>query len=241
MDRELETGSFEALPRDEARHINKVLRGRDGDYLELVDTDRRLFKAELRGGGREIEVLERLSVPQDMGGVTLYAAVPKGRHMDFVVEKTTELGVGRIVPLVTDHGVVRLNDAGSKIERWRRVAEAAARQSLRLLVPPVSAPMNFRDAAEEAGASGVLLHNVGEISPLEEAIEGAVAGLFVGPEGGWSEEEISAGIEAGSSLAKMGAFRLRSETAGIAAVARTMAALEKADPAIARNRIEEIG
>jgi len=236
----LEVGGFVPLPRGEARHISKVLRGRDGDLLEVVDSERRLFAAELRDGGRSLAVVERVPAPEDGGEVTLYAAVPKGRHMDLVVEKSTELGVGRIVPLITEHGVVRLDDSRSKVDRWRRVAEAAARQSLRLRVPEVAGPMSFRDAAEEAGGSGVLLHNIGEIQRLEEFVVGPPVGLFVGPEGGWSDVEVEEALGFGLSLARMGVYRLRSETAGIVAVARAMAVLENRDSGAVRAFGEEM-
>ncbi len=214
-----------SLPEGEARHIVKVLRGRDGDTIEIVDAARRLFAAELSDGGHSVAAVERLETGPDRGEVTLFAAVPKGRHMDLVVEKATELGVGRIVPLNTEHSVVRLDDGSSKLERWRRVAEAAARQSLRLFVPEVSEPMTFTEAAEEVGSSGVLLHNIGESPEIEQVVEQPPVAVFVGPEGGWSEGEVEEAVGCGMSVARMGDFRLRSETAGIIAVARAMAAL----------------
>ena len=83
--------------------MQKVLRARTGDVLEVVDADRRLFAAELRGGS-EAAILETLEAPNEGVGVSLYQAVPKGGRMDLVVEKATEVGVTRIVPLVTERG-----------------------------------------------------------------------------------------------------------------------------------------
>jgi 16S rRNA (uracil1498-N3)-methyltransferase len=210
------------LPASEAHHVLKVLRARTGDILEVVDADRHLFAAELRGGG-EAAILEVLEAPDESVGVSLYQAVPKGGRMDLVVEKATEVGVTRIVPLVTRRGVVE--PGGGKVERWRRVAEAAARQSLRLRVPEVSAPTPLAEAVRRAGEGGVLLHNDSGLADLEDAV-GFPASLFVGPEGGWSEEELQLAVEAGLALAQLGPYRLRSETAGIVAVARTRALLE---------------
>jgi 16S rRNA (uracil1498-N3)-methyltransferase len=206
------------LPENEARHVLKVLRGRTGDALEVVDAGRRLFVAELRGGG-EAAILEALETPVDDAEVSLYQAVPKGGRMDLVVEKATEVGVTRIVPLVTQRGMVE--PRGGKVERWRRVAEAAARQALRMEVPEVSEPMPFAEAVQERG---VLLHNDPHLEPLEEAV-GSPARLFIGPEGGWSEEEMQLAAEAGLVFAQLGPYRLRSETAGLVAVARAMAVL----------------
>ncbi len=216
------------VPAGEAHYVLKVLRARTGDILEVVDADRRLFAAELRGGG-EATILEALEAPDESVEVSLYQAVPKGGRMDLVIEKATEVGVTRIVPLVTQRGTVE--PRGGKVERWRRVAEAAARQSLRMGVPEVLGPVPFAEAAKQVGETGVLLHNAPDLDPLEDLV-GSPASLFVGPEGGWSELEIRLATEAGLALAQLGPYRLRSETAGVVAVARARAALES------RNMVE---
>jgi 16S rRNA (uracil1498-N3)-methyltransferase len=219
VDSTLEAGDALRLPPREARHVLKVLRGRTGDALEVVDADRRLFLAELNEGG-EASVLEALDAPdhEDLD-LSLYQAVPKGGRMDLVVEKATEVGATRIVPLVTERGIVR--PRGGKVERWRRVAEAAARQSLRLIVPEVAEPLSFSEAVREV-EGGVLLHNAPDLEPLESVIR-LPTSLFVGPEGGWSEDELREAEEAGLVLAQLGPYRLRSETAGMVAVARAAA------------------
>jgi 16S rRNA (uracil1498-N3)-methyltransferase len=211
------------LPAGEAHHLLKVLRGARGDGIEVVDITGRLFAAELREGGEAV-VLEELAAPDVAETeVSLYQAVPKGGRMDLVVEKATEVGATSIVPLLTERGVV--NPREGKVDRWRRVAEAAARQSLRLGVPKVSDPVSFSEAVSRVGEKGVLLHNDSGIPPVE-AVLGSPAGLFVGPEGGWSEGELRLAGDAGMPLGSMGPYRLRSETAGIVAVARALAALE---------------
>jgi 16S rRNA (uracil1498-N3)-methyltransferase len=222
VDLTLEPGLARRLPGGEARHVHRVLRGREGDALEIVDSEGALFLAEL-GAGNEATVLEPLEGYEE-AGLSLYQAVPKGGRMDLVVEKATEVGATRIVPLLTERGLVRPRDA--KVGRWRRVAEAAARQSLRLRVPEVAEPVGFPEAIREAGSGGVLLHNDLELEPLETVIR-ARASLFVGPEGGWSEAELRSAEEAGLALAQLGPYRLRSETAGVVAAARARAALER--------------
>lgn len=224
MDSRLEAGDALRLPEGEARHVLKALRGRQGDVLEVVDADRRLFLAELRGRG-EACVLEASEAPDhEYLDLSLYQAVPKGGRMDLVVEKATEVGATRIVPLVTERGIVL--PRGGKVERWRRVAEAAARQSLRLRVPEVAEPVHFWQAIRGVGGDGVLLHNAPDLEPLEAVIRDPVS-LFVGPEGGWSEDELRDAEEAGLAMAQLGPYRLRSETAGMVAVARARAALER--------------
>jgi len=211
------------LPADEANHVLKVLRGRTGDHVEVIDGTGRLFAAELRGG-REASVVEELAAPVGTWvEISLYQAVPKGGRMEFVVEKATEVGATRIVPLLTERGVV--NPREGKVGRWRRVAGAAARQSLRLAAPEVAEPTRFEEAVSKVGETGVLLHNAPGLPPVE-AVVPSPASLFVGPEGGWSDGELRLAEEAGLALGGLGPYRLRSETAGIVAVARTLAALE---------------
>lgn len=143
--------------------------------------------------------------------------------MDLVVEKATEVGVTSIVPLLTERGVVSPREG--KVARWHRVAEAAARQSRRLRVPEVAEAVRFADAVSLVGETGVLLHNAPGLRPVE-AVVGSPASLFVGPEGGWSEGELRLAEKVGMALGGLGPYRLRSETAGIVAVARALAAAE---------------
>jgi len=211
------------LPAGEADHVLKVLRGRNGDTAEVVDGAGKLFAARLRGG-REAAVVEELAAPDGAGvEISLYQAVPKGGRMDLVVEKATEVGATRIVPLLAERGVV--NPREGKVGRWRRMAEAAARQSLRLSVPEVADPVRFEDVASEVRGTGVLLHNAPDLQPVE-AVVGVPVSLFVGPEGGWSGGELRLAEDAGIAFGGLGPYRLRSETAGIISVARTLAALE---------------
>lgn len=223
MGHALETGGALELPEGEADHVLRVLRGREWDLVEVVDGAGRLFVAELRGG-RRADVVEELALAgaEDVE-ISLYQAIPKGGRMDLVVEKATEVGVSTIVPVVAERGVV--NPREGKIGRWRRVVEAAARQSLRLRVPEVREPVPFERAVREVGKAGVLLHNAPGLDVVE-AVVGSPAGLFVGPEGGWGAGELRLAEEVGLTFAQLGPYRLRSETAGVVAVARAQAALE---------------
>ncbi len=217
-----EVGRSLALPEDEARHVLRVLRARPGDVVEVVGDGGALALARV-DDGRAVTVFEEVDPGFVEVAVTLYQAVPKGGRMDLVVEKATEAGATRIVPLLTEHGEVSPREG--KVDRWRRVAEAAARQSLRLRVPEVREPVPFVRAVREAGEDGVLLHNAAGLGAVESFVCSPV-GLFVGPEGGWGEGELRLAAEAGLAFAGLGPYRLRSETAGMVAVARARAALE---------------
>ncbi len=228
VDVNLEEENVLTLPEDEAHHIQKVLRAKRGDVLEVVDDSGSLFVVEMQDG-REAAILKKLQGPgKGRAEVTLYQAVPKGKHMDLVVEKATEIGASVIVPLVAENSVVRPEGEG-KVERWRRLAHSAARQSLQLRVPQVTEPVRFEKALREAGEEGVLLHNEPDLPPLEEVVAWPAARLFVGPEGGWSGAEVDLARGSGFSVAQLGQYRLRSETAGIVAVARAIAALERSE------------
>ncbi len=218
-----EVGGTLTLPKDEVRHVFNVLRARPGDSVEVAGAGGALALAYV-GEGRTVTVVAGLDAGFEEVAVTLYQAVPKGGRMDLVVEKATEAGATRIVPLLTEHGEV--NPREGKVDRWRRVAEAAARQSLRLSVPEVAEPTTFAAAIHEAGEARVLLHNAPGVSDVEDVV-GAGTCLFVGPEGGWSGGELEGAREAGLSVAGLGPYRLRSETAGVVAVARARAALER--------------
>ena len=224
----LEVGDVLSLSKEEAHHLFKVLRASAGDTVEVADEARRLFVAELDGERQATLLEERPAARSAEGEVNLYQAVPKGRHMDLVVEKATELGVSRVVPLSSERSVVELSRGDGKVRRWRRVAEAAARQSLQLRIPEVVEVVSFSEAVREAGETGLLLHNGLDLPPLEDTVTGTMVGLFVGPEGGWSDGELEMAGESGLRFASLGPYRLRSETAGIVAVARACAVLERA-------------
>lgn len=202
-----------------------MLRARPGETFEAVGAEGSLFLAELGGDGEAFVVEEVCSGEAEAGvRVALYQAVPKGKRMDLVVEKAAEIGAAKVVPIVSEHSVVRAGE-GNKLERWRRISESAARQSLRRSVPEVGLPVSFREALETAEGARIVLYNSPELPPLE-AVVSSPASLFVGPEGGWSEGEVGLARERGAILARIGPYRLRSETAGIAAVVRARAALE---------------
>jgi 16S rRNA (uracil1498-N3)-methyltransferase len=162
-----------------------------------VDADRRLFAAVLQRG-REAAILEALEAPEEDVEVSLYQAGVKGGRMELVIEKATEVGVTRIVPLVTQRGIV--DPRGGRVERWRRIAEVAARRSLRTRVPEVLDPVPFVRALKLVGENGVLLHNDSGLDPPEDLVSSQVVSTFVGPEGGWSEEEMKLAGKRGSAL-----------------------------------------
>lgn len=213
------------LAEAEARHLVAVLRARPGDAVSAVDPagDRfRAVVASVDGSGVWLAIEDRLETAQAFApGPALIVAPPKGSRMDWLVEKTVELGAGRIVPVATRRGVRRA--AGeAQAERWRRVAAAAVKQS-GAAPPEVSAMRPLEEALR--GMAGILLaaHPVPSSEPFEAVLpaipEGHVPAFAIGPEGGWDESEIRLLEGASARFVWLGRRTLRTETAAVAVLA----------------------
>jgi 16S rRNA (uracil1498-N3)-methyltransferase len=209
---------------EQARHV-AVLRLLDGAPIELFDGGGRRFRAELTSGS--LRVLEELApLPQRRADVVLVQALAKGEKMDLVVQKATELGVSRIVPLAAERAVVRLGTerAGSRVGRWQKLAQEAARQCERSDVPAIDAPASWGDVfallRAEPARRGILLDPAERELRLAAAARGSSELLLaIGPEGGFSERERDEALRAGMLAAGLGSLVLRTETAGLAALA----------------------
>jgi 16S rRNA (uracil1498-N3)-methyltransferase len=167
-----------------------------------------------------VDVVERRVRPAESRiEMTLAQAVPKGAKMDFVVEKATELGVARIVPLLTER---TLGDPSpGKLERWRRLARSAAQQSGRDRIPAIDEPLGIERFIAQARSMPMLLPwELAERVPLRERLGPLLAGadriaVIIGPEGGLSHSEAEQAGVAGALVVSLGARILRSETAGL--------------------------
>jgi 16S rRNA (uracil1498-N3)-methyltransferase len=211
---------------DDARHLTRVLRVEPGQRYEISD-NRSVYLAEVETARKEHVVFRAIEkIPQTEPGLRLIlcAALIKFDRFEWIVEKATELGVERIVPVITtrtEHGLDRA--AVKRIERWRRIGLEASQQSRRAHLPEVDRPArwpealaiaaDYRYALDEAATRPVL----GAV-PQAPATPAAVA-LLVGPEGGWTEQERAAFLAAGWTAVSLGPLILRAETAAMAAVA----------------------
>ena len=231
LDRELMV-----IEGEEAKHMARVLRMQVGDAVIVMDgegceapavidaIDARTVILRKKGGKRPSPTEPKLSV-------TLFQALPKGDKMDLIVQKCVELGISRVIPVRTKNCVAKVApgaDAAKKQQRWQRIALEAAKQSGRGRIPAVSEPLDFAQALKEwqAAQSRILLYEEEHRTALSEAV--ALIGdvndtaLFVGAEGGLTPEEAAALSENGIS-ASLGPRILRTETAGMAALAVLMA------------------
>jgi len=206
----------------QSRHLLAVLRLPAGSPLEVFDGVGGRFEATLLG--EELEI--RASLPADTRpvDVVLVQALVKGEKMDLVVQKATELGAARIVPLASERAVVRLpaERGAARVERWRRIAQEAARQCGRADVPRIDASGGWEAVfaiASEDRRSLLLDPDERELQ-LGAAARGVSRLLLVvGPEGGFSPAEIAAAEENGLVRVSLGRLVLRTETAGLAALA----------------------
>lgn len=233
VDRQKVRWPFARLEGEEHRHLSKVLRAKPGRRVWLVDDAGNSFEAEV-SEVREDETLLRLlgrePAEETRVRITLGQALLKSKKMDWVVQKATELGADVIVPLVTERSVVKVGSGeGRKLERWRKIAREASKQSRRPSLPEVREPQELRDFLGDGAGSrklilteddGRLLRDVLPGGPGDAGGAGVPAvRLAVGPEGGWSKEEEEVSRTAGFEPVSLGKQPLRSETAALAALA----------------------
>jgi 16S rRNA (uracil1498-N3)-methyltransferase len=221
------------------KHLAGSLRVRTGDSFLATDGVGFEYLLRARDVTRErivATIVERRErEPRAQRFVTLAISPPRGGRMEIAIEKTVECGVGRIVPLRTEHSVLKSRDDSSRKERWQRVACSATAQSGRTWVPEIAPVATFEEALAEAASGRILLAHPGEISrPLASALAGLRSGegvaIFVGPEGGFSSAELEKARRSGAIEATLGPHRLRSETAAIVAVAWVVAFVSELAP-----------
>jgi 16S rRNA (uracil1498-N3)-methyltransferase len=209
-----------------ANHIGRVLRLRAGDALILFDNAGGEYAATvvaLDRGTVRVAVGEYLPTNRESPlHVTLAQGISRGERMDVVVQKATELGVWRIVPLLTERTVVRLNaaQAANRLRHWRAIAVAACEQCGRNHVPQITAPMGLQDFLVSDLPDGLrLLLNPDGGLKARDLPPGLTATLLIGPEGGLSDAERTAARAAQFQGLSLGPRILRTETAALAALA----------------------
>jgi len=227
-------GEVIELPREEAQHAVKVLRLRVGEAVELIDGESRVYAAELARADREgasARVRTELPGRESPVTLTLYMGLPKAEKLELIVQKLTELGAARIVPVVMARSVARPDgrDGDRRRERLERIALEASKQCGRGRVPDAAAPLGWKDALCQMAAHelvlipweearGVRLCDVRADNPGARDIA-----LLIGPEGGIAPEEARGAASQGARLVTLGPRILRAETAAIASAAAVMA------------------
>jgi 16S rRNA (uracil1498-N3)-methyltransferase len=214
---------------DEAHHLRRVLRLRAGALVEATDGTGRLYQVRLVAldAGDAWGSIEARTAParESPCAITLAQAILKGDRMSWLVQKVTELGVARVVPMETARVVARPAAGGvGRHTRWQRIAKEAVKQCGRLVVPTVDRPRAFAEVTQESAAhdaAWIFWEGGGRPLAAAAAEVGAPARLLllVGPEGGFTAEEVAAAEAAGARRVSLGPRILRAESAGCAAVA----------------------
>ena len=220
------------LPPDAAHHLAHVLRAGPGTRIQLFDGRGGIARGEIQTvsvDGVEVRVSDRDREPDADGTprVVLLQALPKGRIMDWIVEKATEIGVDMVIPVVADRSVCRPDEgrAGARVGRWGRIAEAATRQCGAAFVPEVTPLYALEEALVAAGSLDLLLVcsvTAGAV-PLGQVLGDRLSaawavGVMIGPEGDWSPAEVSAALRRGGVPVSLGRRVLRVETAALYAL-----------------------
>jgi 16S rRNA (uracil1498-N3)-methyltransferase len=218
--RALHTGEV-ALTPEQAHHARKVLRLGEGETVEVFDDAGNVAAGILRLKGSidaSVAVEQVCSVPAGAIAVTIAAAVPKGERADWMIEKLSELGVDRFIPLAAARSVA-LPVGRNKHERWMRIATESAKQSRRAGTMRIEALTPVDVAIKEFDGAGWVCSTTGDLISLDQAIREPphAATLFIGPEGGWTKEELNRFAAAGISPIGLTRTVLRVETAAIAA------------------------
>ena len=219
------------LTADEARHLREVLRLKVGDEIFVFDGAGKEFQCRIEESRRDsasLTVISEVSParPESPLNLRLAVALLKGEKFDLVVQKSTELGVNRIVPVMTKLADIRLrdeSDAAKRVTRWQRIALEAAKQCGRSVVPEVAAPVSFESLVQEVDAPRNLrlLFSERDGLPLQKAVESSDPertniNALVGSEGGWTDAELEAARQNGWQIVTLGGRTLRAETAAIA-------------------------
>lgn len=212
-----------ALNEAESHHVTHVLRHGNGDAIELFDGNGFIGTAVIAAVRKhevECRVTDLRQEPKPDTCLTLATAVPKGERFDWLVEKATELGVDRLIPLVTARSTV--DPRGSKLDRLRQTVIAACKQSRRARLLELTATRTWSEFLNEFGNGSLYLAHPGTHVPLGEVIgEERRLTFAIGPEGGFTQEEIQAAIARGGRMVSLGPNMLRIETAGVAIAAWT--------------------
>ena len=227
-------GSTAVLTGQNAGHLTRVLRARVGQQYEIV-ADRVVRLGTVRSVaddrvefelGSEIESPLNQPFPEegkDRAPITLVVAIFKFDRFEWAVEKATELGVARIVPVIARRTDAHLAQAAQKrVERWRRIAHEASQQSRQVAPPEIEEPVKLKDALANQSGLKLLLAETEVERTLRSALVGAAANsitLAVGPEGGWTEEELQLFAKENWISVTLGPTILRAETAVIASLA----------------------
>ena len=225
---DISRGQVQLFGEDE-KHIKTVLRAREGEEITLCDGEGMDYQCRIASLERGVllDILSKeVCETEPKVKITLYQGLPKADKMELIIQKCVELGVDRIVAVSTERAIVKLDKKeAKKLERWQKIAEAAAKQSGRGKIPEIGQQvLKFKDAVAEAKElDGAIIPYEREqergIRQFVQDFKGESIGVFIGPEGGFADEEIALAQENSITPITLGKRILRTETAGMTTTA----------------------
>ena len=227
------------LEGSDVNHIKNVLRMKLGEKLTVNDGEGWQYLCEVESYESDMAVLhivEKSKAETELSSrIYLFQGLPKQDKMELIVQKAVELGAYQVIPVSTKRAVVKLDakKAGKKVERWQQIAVSAAKQAGRGIVPTVGEVCTYAQALKMAEELDVVLIPYELAEGIEETKKiiagirpGQSVGVFIGPEGGFEEEEVKLAMEAGAKPVTLGRRILRTETAGLTTLSLLMFHLE---------------
>jgi 16S rRNA (uracil1498-N3)-methyltransferase len=210
------------------KHIKNVLRLSSGDNIILSNNKDKEYSVKITAVNLdtiETEIITELGLDKEPQiDITLFQGLPKGDKMELIIQKAVEIGIKRIVPVITQRVVVKLDEknTANKLKRWQKISEEAAKQSGRNMIPEIGEPISFKQLTDELNQYDFVLipyeneQNRGIKEVLKSlAAKPKTAAIFIGPEGGIAQEEID--LIQGFPTVSLGPRILRTETAGLVA------------------------
>lgn len=227
----------------DVNHICNVLRMRVGEQLRVVmDGDSNAYLCKVASMSEDEVVCDVVEVYENStelpARIYLFQGLPKSDKMELIIQKAVELGVYQVVPVATKNAVVKLDDkkAAGKVTRWNAIAEAAAKQSKRSIIPEVHSVVTMKEAVKMVSEMdlGLIAYELADMDGMDRTRgllsgvkPGESVGILIGPEGGFTEAEVEACREAGVEAITLGRRILRTETAGMTVLAWLLYILEK--------------
>ena len=218
------TGSHVELNADETRHLRDVLRLRSGDEVSVFDGEGNEYHCSINEIGKRassLDLIERIAPasPESSLEFTLAATTLNGEKFDLVIQKAVELGVNILVPMNTIRCDVKLKDAEKRMDRWRRIALEATKQSGRARLMHIAEPIGFETFVGHKENDSFILFSERYGEPFSTIKKSKKITALFGPKGGWDDSELAAAGSAGIKVITLGGRILRAETASIAITA----------------------
>jgi len=214
-----------------AHHLFRVLRAQPGQQFDIAANGVVRLGTIMHATANEIQFHLGEEVPGEvLPEVAVYLSIFKFDRLEWAIEKLTELGVSRIIPLLAERSAQHLAKAAeARVERWRKIAKESAQQARRIAPPEIAVPLRVPAMLKAEAECRIILSEVENAVSLKSSLSGArpPIALALGPEGGWTPEELESFTSAGWKSASLGATILRAETAAIAAVAVVFSDLQE--------------